>query len=134
MFAFLGPGGSLNNSSRFRAKSFIQNTVLNSYFNKKWDKRNRNMNYSVWNENGKFAGFALVKKRTSSWKIELIGVDPHKGIGSQLLRQIVTNAKKQGVQFITLDSVSTAVPFYEKKGFKRTKGFAMKLNVQNFKE
>jgi ribosomal protein S18 acetylase RimI-like enzyme len=134
MYAFLGPGGSLNNTVRPRAKSMIQNTVLNSYFNKKWDKRNRDMNYSAWNENGKFAGFALIKKRSSSWKIELIGVDPRKGIGSQLLKQIVSDAKNKGVQFITLESVSTAVPFYEKKGFKKTKGFSMKLNVQNFKE
>ena len=59
-----GPGKATNNSIKQRAHSFINGIVTNEYFNDEW--KNKTKNYSVWNENGKFIGFALTKKALCS--------------------------------------------------------------------
>ena len=96
--------------------------VRPQYFDELWKHRNKNGNYSIW-ENGRFAGFAFVDKRKKPrhWKIDLIGAQQGQGIGRRLLNEIKRNAVKAGVQFLNLNSVNTAVGFYVKQGF--TKNF-----------
>ena len=121
-----GPNAFKKNITRRAAKRLVTyGTVVPvrpQYFDQLWQNRNRNGNYSIW-ENGKFAGFAFVNKRTKprEWKIDLIGAKQGQGIGRRLLNEIKSNAVKARVQFLNLNSVNTAVGFYVKQGF--TKNF-----------
>jgi len=102
-----------------RLVSYETEAVNPKYFDQLWKNRNRNGNYSIWNKNGLFSGFAFVDKRKKPrhWKIDLIGAKQGQGIGKHLLNEIKQNAKKAGVQFLNLNSVNTAVGFYVKQGF-----------------
>jgi len=113
-----GPGNAINNSIRNNARKLISKTVLNSYFNNAWNTRNRNYNYSVWNENGKIAGFALLYRKGTRLYVSLIGASPGKGIGSRLMQRIIDNAENRGIRKIKLNSVPNALAFYKKFGFK----------------
>ena len=115
-----------------RAHSFISETVTKEYFNNEW--KNKTKNYSVWNENGKFIGFALTKNvKNKELEISLIGTNKGKGIGAMLMKKIITLAKRRKYKKITLDSVSSAFKFYTKFGFKLDRGnnnhLEMSLNL-----
>jgi len=49
-----------------------------------------------------------------------------KGMGTALMNQLVARAKKERKEYIKLDSVSSAVGFYRKYGFKGNNKFRMK--------
>jgi len=118
-YAIIGPGnGATNNSVKNMALNIVKNTVLKSYFNDEWNNRNRNRNYAIWNENGRFSGFALLKKKGNYLEISLIGARKGQGIGSKLISRIIENAKNNGIKKIKLNSVPNALPFYQKFGFK----------------
>ena len=129
-----GPGKATNNSVKQRAHSFISETVTKEYFNNEW--KNKTKNYSVWNENGKFIGFALTKNvKNKELEISLIGTNKGKGIGAMLMKKIITLAKRRKYKKITLDSVSSAFKFYTKFGFKLDRGnnnhLEMSLNLSS---
>ena len=129
-----GPGKATNNSVKQRAHSFITGTVTKEYFNNEW--RNKTKNYSVWNENGKFIGFALTKNvKNKTLEISLIGTNKGKGIGTILMKKIISYAKRKHYKKITLDSVTSAYTFYTKFGFKLDRGnnnhLEMSLNLSS---
>jgi N-acetylglutamate synthase-like GNAT family acetyltransferase len=132
-YAILGPGGALNNSLRRPARKLVKETVLKSYFRKTWNNRNRSQNYAVMNENGQFAGFAIVKRNGDRLTIPLIGARQGKGIGSQLMQRIINNAENRGINRINLNSVPNALKFYRKFGFDvisaNNEHIMMKLNL-----
>ena len=132
-YAILGPGGALNNSLRRPARKLVKETVLKSYFRKTWNNRNRSQNYAVMNENGQFAGFAIVKRNGDRLTIPLIGAKQGKGIGSQLMQRIINNAENRGINRINLNSVPNALKFYRKFGFDvisaNNEHIMMKLNL-----
>ena len=124
-YAILGPGKALSDNLKQKAKNIISETVTNVYFYDEWRLRNKKRNYSIWNENGKFSGFAIIEKPKGTRgiiQINLIGAVKGRGIGSQLLKQILVNAydKKlgRGIRRVNLNSVTNAIPFYKKFGFK----------------
>ena len=117
-YAITGPGAATNNSMRAKAKKLVSQTVLNSYFNNVWGTRNRSQNYAIWDEKGKMMGFALVKKHGKTLIVSLIGTKPGRGIGTHLLRRIIEDAHYRKISKINLNSVSNAIPFYSKFGFK----------------
>jgi N-acetylglutamate synthase-like GNAT family acetyltransferase len=132
-YAILGPGGALNNSLRRPARKLVKETVLKSYFKSTWNGRNRSQNYAVMNENGQFAGFAIVKRNGDRLTIPLIGARQGKGIGSQLMQRIINNAENRGINRINLNSVPNALKFYKKFGFDiisaNNQHIMMKLNL-----
>jgi N-acetylglutamate synthase-like GNAT family acetyltransferase len=132
-YAILGPGGALNNSLRRPARKLVKETVLKSYFKSTWNGRNRSQNYAVMNENGQFAGFAIVKRNGDRLTIPLIGARQGKGIGSQLMQRIINNAENRGINRINLNSVPNALKFYRKFGFDvisaNNEHIMMKLNL-----
>jgi ribosomal protein S18 acetylase RimI-like enzyme len=132
-YAILGPGNALNNSYRRPARKLVKETVRKSYFKHMWNTRNKSQNYSIVNENGQFAGFAIVKKNGDRLTIPLIGAKQGKGIGSRLLQKIINNAENRGVNRINLNSVPNAVKFYKKFGFDiisaNNEHIMMKLNL-----
>ena len=77
-----------------------------------------NANY-VMMRNNKISGFAVVSHKNKNLHLDVIVTQ--KGLGSQLINQIIKNAKNKK---ITLNSVPKAVGFYKRHGFTRN-------NVQN---
>ena len=132
-YAILGPGNALNNSYRRPARKLVKETVRKSYFKHMWNTRNKSQNYSIVNENGQFAGFAIIKKNGDRLTIPLIGAKQGKGIGSRLMQKIINNAENRGVNRINLNSVPNAVKFYKKFGFDiisaNNEHIWMKLNL-----
>jgi GNAT superfamily N-acetyltransferase len=116
-----GKNAFSDNSTRNMAKQMIKTTVTNGYFNHLWNTRNRRGDYSMWNSNGEFVGFAFVNKHTKpgSWKINLIGTTSGKGYGRLLMNTIKEDAKhNRKARFLRLNSVKPAIGFYQKQNFK----------------
>jgi N-acetylglutamate synthase-like GNAT family acetyltransferase len=94
-----------------------------------WSKRStasrfRNSHHKVQRyvavEDGKIIGFVDIDREDPE---ELGGLYIHrkfigKGVGSKLLKAMESMAKKQGAKRLHLQSTLTAIPFYQKKGFK----------------
>lgn len=126
-YVVIGPGNAItNNSTRNKARNLLRNSVNPEFFNNAWNTRNKAMNYSMWNHNGEFVGFALLKiKRNKINKklglyIDLISAK--RGKGSVLLKHIINNWKNdEDIKFLNLSSVPQAVEFYRRHGFKITK-------------
>jgi len=119
--AIIGPGGATNNSLYRKAKKLATSSVVvtKKYFKEAWRLRNQRRNYSAVNASGNLAAFALVDVHNSVMHISLIASRPGAGIGKQMMLRIIQDAKRRRVKKIDLDSVSPAVGFYEKLGFKK---------------
>ena len=124
-YAVLGPGKALNNHVKQDARNIISSTVTNGYFMDEWKHRNKKRNYSIWNENGKFSGFAILEKPKGTRgiiHINLIGAVKGRGIGGHLLKHILVNTYEKklgrGIRHVNLNSVTNAIPFYKKFGFR----------------
>jgi N-acetylglutamate synthase-like GNAT family acetyltransferase len=120
-YAVIGPGGATNNSIRSNAKNMVKGTVRKRFFRYAWEHRNKSQNYAVINTEGQTVGFALVKTDGPMMKIGLIGAKQGLGVGSKLIKHIISNAEDTGVKWIYLDSVPTAIDFYKKFGFQTLK-------------
>lgn len=87
-------------------------------------------NYVAKNKNGYLRGFAVVYNspvRTTERTIKLIATIPRKGTGKHIINKIKHNAKQNGKSRLVLEAVKSAVPFYNKIGFRRTRN----INTNN---
>lgn len=91
-------------------------------------------NYAALNRNSKnLKGFAIISNSPSrnNRTVNVIATVPGQGTGRLIMQKIIQNAKRNGKTKVTLHAVKTAIPFYEKIGFKRI-GNANKYVLMNF--
>jgi GNAT superfamily N-acetyltransferase len=123
MPTIIGPGGTNKNKNyeMFNiAEKFLGNNygqgVPAAYYRTSLNERNKNLNYSIKNNNGKTAGFAFLKNFNNKERyLHLIAAK--KGMGGILLKRIINNARKAGLKTIALEPVEDAIYFYLKHGF-----------------
>ena len=87
----------------------------------------RGNNYAVYNNSGRLAGFAVMGKNVphlgGATYLFLIGARPGKGYGTQLLDQIIRNARNRGLKYIMLEPTDDRVrEWYRRFGFKKLDG------------
>ena len=129
----IGPGGNFNkNYETFKnAKKFLENNygrgIPAAYYRTSLNERNKNLNYSIKNNNGKTAGFAFLKNFNKERYLYLIGAK--KGMGGILLKRIINNTRKAGLKTIALEPVEDAIYFYLKHGFIHNNKNKMILNL-----
>jgi len=131
--AILGPNKLLNKSLRKNARRLVKTTINKNWFKEAYKFSNRH--YTVVNTNGKLVGFALVNKnhrnQRGDVRIRLIGTNKGRGIGRMLMERIIDNARRRGLNTITLESVPEARGFYNKMGFRPIGiGSNMRFNIQ----
>jgi len=114
-----GPGKRAKvNTHTKNMEQLVKNRKLHLNLNNFLSTRNRNFNYTAWN-NKKLIGFALLKPANkNSIEIELIVTKSMgQGIGKQLMNQIKMNALAKKFKTINLVSLPNAKPFYIKQKF-----------------
>lgn len=90
-------------------------------------------NYVALNK-GNLKGFAIISNsptRNTNRSVNVIATIPGRGTGRLLMQKIIQNAKRNGKTKIVLHAIKTAIPFYEKMGFKKV-GNANKYVSMNY--
>ena len=91
-------------------------------------------NYAALNNRGNLKGFAIISNsptRNTNRSVNVIATIPGIGTGRQLMQRIIKNAKNNGKTRIVLNATKTAIPFYEKMGFRKV-GNANKYISMNY--
>jgi len=89
---------------------------------------------AVSKNNGSIQGFAVVHNSRNGRNVNVLATRMGGGVGRLLMNHIVKNARKNGKAVVFLTSVGSAVPFYNKMGFKReSKNNAEKLVPMSLK-
>jgi len=128
-----GPRGTILKGKRHKIYKIVENSIGEPWF---WSMiRNplRGNNYAI-HKNGKLAGFAIMGKNLpnlgGSAYIFLIGARPGQGYGSELLAQIIKDAKRRKLKYIFLEPTEERVRiWYRKFGFKNINPGLMALNL-----
>ena len=112
--------------------SLIKKNISKGWFKNTMRSSARGNNYAVYNNSGKFAGFAMMGKDLphlgGSTYLFLIGARPGKGYGTQLLQQIIRNAQVRGLKYIMLEPTDERVKiWYRRFGFKNVSNDLMAL-------
>ena len=123
MPTIIGPGGTNKNKNyeMFNiAEKFLGNNygqgIPAAYYRTSLNERNKNLNYSIKNNNGKTAGFSFLKNFNNKERY-LYLIAAKKGMGGILLKRIINNSRKAGLKTIALEPVENAIYFYLKHGF-----------------
>jgi len=84
-------------------------------------------------ENGKIIGTALRSydgRRGYLQKVVTSKSYRQKGIGIQLVKEVIERLKKAGAVYVPINVKEQLIPFYEKCGFIRKDSISMSLNTQ----
>ena len=112
--------------------SIVGNSISKGWFNNTMRSKARGNNYAVYNNSGKLAGYAVMGKNLpnlgGSTYLFLIGARPGKGYGTQLLHQIIRNARVRGLKYVMLEPTENRVrAWYRRFGFKNVSNNLMAL-------
>jgi len=126
-----------NRRSVLKGKTHKMYSIVNKYISKDWFKstmkaKTRGNNYVVYNNSGKLSGFAVMGKNMGgATYIYLIGARQGKGYGTQLLKQIILNARRRGLKHVLLEPTEDRVrAWYRRFGFKNVSNNLMALNLE----
>lgn len=111
-----GPGKNAG-VNKNKLQQIINSRKLYVNLNGFLENRNKNYNYTIWNNNHKMAGFALLKPNKNELNIEFIVTKAGtKGYGKALINKIKINSKNT-FNKLKLTSLPSARNFYIKQGF-----------------
>jgi N-acetylglutamate synthase-like GNAT family acetyltransferase len=89
--------------------------------------------FIVFRGEGKILGTGRITKNN---EVRTIYVNPKyqkRGIGTKIIKKLEDYAKKHKIKKLYLHAMSSAVPFYIKKGYIKSKGFLKKDNLMEKK-
>jgi len=119
-----GPGANVDKYKN-NLQQIIKNRKIYINLDEFLKNRNKNFNYTVWNN--KLVGFALLKPNKNILNLELIVTQ--KGYGKQLINRIKLNSKNK-FKYIELVSLPAARNFYIKQGFVKNGNYKFKFNLK----
>jgi predicted acetyltransferase len=120
---------SLKNNAFLLVKNIMDPNNVRGHFNAYF--KNRGRNYVAINENGRMAGFAILRpNKNGTTNVLLIGTKPGRGTGRQIMNKIYNNARRRGSTKVrVIDPVNNARNFYRRLGYKNNNKNTMSRNV-----
>lgn len=116
----------------FWKKNYFVNEMDNFERFQLFLKKNHNLSV-LMEDNGKIIGTVLGSfdgRRGYLQKVVTKKDARRKGIGEQLVKEVIKRLRALGVLYIPINCEEETVPFYEKCGFKKTKQVPMNMNLK----